>query len=84
MAMKMDGEKIFCDCILCDVPFQRGPHVYNGRHIGAWDVEICDLCVSRNRDGIMPDRHPRLIAHLRTKGVPIKLNPKGWLNIPGV
>jgi hypothetical protein len=82
MPMTMDGEKILYECILCHRPFQFGPHVYNGRHIAAWGVQICDGCIKSNWDGIMPDRHPDLIEHLQAKGIPITLNPRGWLNIP--
>lgn len=82
MAMKMDGEKILYDCFLCDVPFQFGPHIYNGRRVRQWDVEICDFCLQNNRDGIMLDRHPRLADHLRAKGIAFTLNPKGYLDIP--
>ena len=82
MPMNMDGEKILYECILCEVPFQFGPHVYNGRHIRQWDCEICDRCLKSNWDGVMLDRHQRLENHLRAKGIQFTLNPRGWLNIP--
>jgi hypothetical protein len=82
MSMKMDGDKIMYDCILCGLPFQFGPHVYKGRHIKAWDAEICDGCIAANWDGIMVENHPNLVEHLKAKGVQIALNPMGWLNIP--
>ena len=77
----MDG-KTYYDCILCDRPFQFGPHVYNGRHIRQWDAQICDGCIHANWDGIMLEQHPRLAEHLRATGAQITLNAKGWLNIP--
>ena len=67
MAMKMDGKKILYDCFLCDVPFQFGPHIYNGRYIGQWYVEICDYCLQSNWDGIVLEDHPRLKRHLTRK-----------------
>jgi len=82
MALKMQGEKIFYDCFICRRPFQFGPHIYNGRHISAWSVEICDRCLGANWDGFVLEAHPRLQTHLIEKGVPIKLNAKGWLDIP--
>lgn len=80
--MKMDGDKILYECILGHHWFQLGPHIYEGRRIKVWDVEICDRCAAANWDGIMLDRHPDLAEHLKTKSIPITLNSKGWLNIP--
>jgi hypothetical protein len=82
MNMRMDGDKTLLECNLCHGWFQFGEHVYKGRNIIAWDVQICDWCLAANYDGIMPDRHPNLIAHLRAKQIPIKLNDRGWLDIP--
>lgn len=65
------------DCFLCKRPFQSG-----GRHIASWGLEICDSCLRRNSDGIVPQRHPRLLQHLRARDVKIDLNPKGYLDIP--
>jgi hypothetical protein len=78
----MDGEKILYDCLLCRRPFQFGPHVYNGRHIAAWDAQICDRCVNSNWDGVVPETHPELVAHLKARSIPVRLNAKGWINIP--
>lgn len=82
MSLRMDNQKIYYDCILCERPFQFGPHIYDGRHISAWDVEICQRCIRSNWDGIVTSDHPRLVEHLNKQGVQIKLNPKGWLDIP--
>jgi hypothetical protein len=43
------------NCFLCTRPFQFGPHVYDGRHIGSWDIEVCGRCVRGNWDGILLD-----------------------------
>jgi len=82
MAQRMEGDKILYDCFLCERPFQFGPHLYNGRHIAAWNVQICDNCTKWNWDGLVPERHSRLIEHLRANGIPINLNANGWLDIP--
>jgi hypothetical protein len=82
MGMTSSDGKTYYDCILCSRPFQFGPHVYAGRHIRQWDVQICERCIRGNWDGIVPEAHPALIANLKAKGIPIELNPKGWLNIP--
>jgi hypothetical protein len=62
--------------------FQFGPHTYEGQHIKSWGVEICDTCRRGNWDGIVPEQNPRLMEHLRAKGISIALNPKGLLDIP--
>ena len=82
MPMKIEGDKIFYDCFLCQRPFQFGPHVYDGRHIPSWGVNICASCLKGNWDGIVPQRHPRLMQHLKDQGVTVTLNAKGWLPIP--
>lgn len=76
--------KFMYDCFLCRRPFQFGPHVYNGRPIRQWDIIACDICISSNWDGLVPDQHPRLIERLKAKGIPIELNAKGWLPIPPI
>jgi hypothetical protein len=82
MNMKMDGDKVLLECNLCHHWFQFGLGIYKGRNITAWDAQICDWCLAANYDGIMPDRHPGLIEHLRRRGIAISLNSKGWLDIP--
>lgn len=69
-------------CFLCQTPFQYGPHIYSGRPVKAWDVMACNRCLDANWDGIVPSRHPRLIAHLEERGVEIRLNAKGWIDWP--
>jgi hypothetical protein len=69
-------------CFLCNRPFKFGPHEYDGRHIGTWNVDICGRCLRGNYDGIEMQQHPRLTEHLRARGVPIKLNAAGLLDIP--
>lgn len=77
------GFRHMVPCILCKRDFQFGPHRYAGRGLGqGWGVRICSICESANWDGIVPESHPDLMAHLKSRGVPIRLNSKGWLPIP--
>jgi hypothetical protein len=70
-------------CFLCGDAFAFGDnHVYDGRHIGSWGVEICNRCLGGNPDGIMLERHPLLEEYLKAKGKPIVLNANGYLDIP--
>ena len=82
MAMTLRDGKVHYDCFICRRLFQFGEHVYDGRHIAEWDVQICRTCLSANWDGIVPQTHPDLVRHLEEKGIEIKLNAKGWLDIP--
>ncbi|QBX37234.1 hypothetical protein E4M02_02525 [Brevundimonas sp. S30B] len=74
--------KFMFDCFLCQRPFRFGPHRYEGRAIGPWKIRACDRCIDQNWDGLVPSQHPRLLEHLESIGVPIKLNEDGWLSIP--
>lgn len=78
----MSEYKDMTPCFLCKTEFQTGPHIWEGRKIQAWDVMICDRCRSKNEEGILPDRFPHLIQHLKDKGIPVRLNVSGWINIP--
>lgn len=78
-----EGDKILYDCFLCRRPFQFGPHVYKGKPIPEWEIEICDTCLRSNWDGLVPGAHPRLIEHFKAKGITPKLNASGWIVIPG-
>lgn len=69
-------------CFLCERQFQYGPHRYAGRSVGAWKVLVCENCEKMNWDGLVPDRHPRLIRHLKETGVEVQPNERGWLPIP--
>jgi hypothetical protein len=80
--MHADDGKTFYDCFLCKRPFQFGPHVYKGRHIAAWGIQLCEVCLRSNWDGIVLEGHPQLEQHLKDKGIPIRLNGRGWLDIP--
>ena len=73
----------FVTCFLCRFPFQFGPHVYAGQRISPWAIMVCEPCVRGNWDGIVLATHPDLAKHLRDKGIPIRLNVKGWLDWPG-
>jgi hypothetical protein len=82
--MRMDGDKLLYDCILCQRSFQHGPNVYGGKLIAEWEVAICDGCIKANWDGIVPGTYSRLMEHFRERGIrPPKPNARGWWDIPG-
>jgi hypothetical protein len=73
-------EPIMRSCFLCTLPFQFGPHSYDGKYIRQWDIEVCSRCYDGNHDGVVPEQHPRLVQHLNTKGIKVKPNARGWLD----
>jgi hypothetical protein len=42
----------------------------------------CTSCYESNRDGIVPEVFPHVIPYLKSRGVEIKLNARGWINWP--
>ena len=76
------GPRVVADCFMCKKQYQSGPQIYTGRTIKAWEINVCDACHSGNWDGIAPETHPRLIAHLRKRGIPVNLNANGWIDWP--
>lgn len=80
--MTMTEINLHTTCFLCARNVQVGRHRYDGRMVPAWGIFICNNCRSGNWDGIVTTSAPRLIDHLKSKGIEIKLNAKGWLDIP--
>lgn len=78
----MTEQPIYTSCFLCKKNCQVSHHIYEGRQVPAWGIFICDGCRSANWDGIVPSTYPHLIEYLKSRGVPVDLNEKGWLNIP--
>ncbi len=76
----MTREKFMCQCFICGGDFQCGPHIYRGRRIARYDIDVCDGCYNSNWDGWNQRAEKKLIAHLEEKGIPIpKRNAQGWL-----
>lgn len=72
-------------CCVCERSFQFGPHVYAGRRIPGWhDSMICKECDRSNREGVVPDTHPRLVQRLKALKVRIILNEEGWIMVPSI
>jgi hypothetical protein len=69
-------------CFLCKQSFQFGPHRYAGNRIPAWDMMVCDVCRNSNWDGIVPSSHPDLLPCLESKGIKVRTNSKGWIDLP--
>jgi hypothetical protein len=80
--VRRDPDAIMLNCFMCNRAYQMGPHIYQGRAIGPWEIDVCHICYEGNRDGIVPTQWPHLINHLRSKVIKPKLNAKGWIDWP--
>jgi hypothetical protein len=78
----MEEFRVLNPCFICEQPFQFGPHVYDGRYVRQWDVMVCNRCESANWGGLIPESHPRLLAHLGRFGIKLELNSKNWIDVP--
>lgn len=76
------SDAIMVKCFLCGKSFQAGPHAYHGRHVKVWGINFCAPCDEGNHDGIVPDVHPHLVKHLKDIGIEVRLNAKGWIDLP--
>jgi hypothetical protein len=77
------GRPVGYRCFFCKQSFQYGPRVFAGRPIRKWDLMICNGCYDAHRHGIATEQFPEVIAHLKSKRIPWRLNPKGLIDVPG-
>lgn len=76
----MVEHKAMMRCFICDSEYQFGPHLYKGKYISRYKINVCKICYQGNWDGWGPDCEDRLIAHLKKEGIPIpERNTEGWL-----
>lgn len=52
-------------CFTCGGEFQFGPHIYNGKHIAAYNLTVCLSCYDGNWDGWAPHCEAKILAHLK-------------------
>jgi hypothetical protein len=79
--MKM-VQQFYCDCDLCGHKFPFSNGKYYGKKIANWDMMLCDICRKANWDGIVPETYPGFVRKLHALGIEVKLNDKGWIDIP--
>jgi hypothetical protein len=78
VAMSQNFKNI-CACQMCGSKYQMGPQIYEGKHIVAYDLDVCQSCYDGNWDGWAPHYEGKLLAHLREKSMPVpERNEKGW------
>ena len=67
-------------CFCCESGFQFGPHTYNGKHVAAYEMTVCLSCYEGNWDGWGPAVEAKIIASLKSQGLPVPArNAAGWL-----
>lgn len=72
--------EFFATCQMCGSEFQMGRGIYNGKHISRYDLDVCKTCYESNWDGWAPQFEPKLLAHIKEKGIAVpQRNEKGWL-----
>jgi hypothetical protein len=76
----MSDHKMMYDCFLCSGRFQFCLGRYAGKPINAWDIMVCESCYRANHDGIVPGTYPHLIEHLKSRGMAVAPNAKGWID----
>ena len=78
----MPDPKHFEACFLCRQAFEFGSHAHEGSRIPAWEMMVCTSCYESNPDGIVPEAFPHLIRYLKSRGVGVRLNARGWIDWP--
>lgn len=55
-----------------------GRHIYDGKRIAKYKLDVCKTCYEANWDGWAPEFESKLLAHLESNGIPIpKRNENG-------
>ncbi|MCX5846461.1 MAG: hypothetical protein NTW12_08910 [Deltaproteobacteria bacterium] len=76
----MTEDKKTHHCFTCGKKFQFEEHIYDGKWIDSYQIEVCMTCWNGNWDGWPGERAEKIINHLKKKGIPIPpMNAKGWL-----
>lgn len=80
LSKRMAPNPITYPCFTCGGEFRFGPHVYDGHHIGAYQINVCRPCWGGNWDGWTPRHESKLLARLRELSLPIPTrNAAGYL-----
>ncbi|GGP74495.1 hypothetical protein GCM10009347_43070 [Shewanella algicola] len=76
----MSESKSMFSCDLCSANFQMGPHLYEGKIIPTYGVQVCNTCYQVNWDGWAPHFESKIIEIAKSKDLPIpNRNDDGWL-----
>ncbi len=68
-----------CICQMCSSSYQMGRHIYDGKHIARYNLDVCKTCYDGNWDGWAPHYEEKLLAHLKEQNISVpERNEKGW------
>ena len=67
----MKPKPFYCTCELCGSTFQFGPGRYDGKHIAAYNLTVCQGSYVGNWDGWAPHYESKILDHLKAKGLPV-------------
>ncbi len=63
-------------CFFCENYFRFGP---DGKHLEKYRMDVCDICLTANWDGLAPHHEKKFLKHLEENGLSVPLrNEKGW------
>lgn len=73
----MNDFKVILNCDVCGMPYQHGPHRYEGYKLAIYgDIACCDSCWRGNSDGWAPHYESVLLAHLKRQKLPVPVRNK--------
>lgn len=61
----MNEKKFMQSCQLCNTSYQMGLHVYDGKYISRYKMNVCNGCYTANWDGWNPHDEKIILEHLR-------------------
>jgi hypothetical protein len=80
--LAMPDPRHFEACFLWRQAFEFGSRAYEGSRIPAWEMMVCTSRYESNCDGIVAEVFPHLIPYLKSRGVEVRLNARGWIDWP--
>lgn len=51
-------------CFLCGMEYSMGPHLYEGKFVRYYKMQVCKSCYHGNHDGWNPDHEEKILRHI--------------------
>lgn len=58
-----------CKCFLCGKEHSMGPHIYDGKWVRYYEMQVCKWCYDGNHDGWNPSYEEKILNHIHEKGI---------------
>ena len=76
----MNDVKFMYTCDLCGAEYQFGRHIYDGKYIPRYKLNVCMNCYSGNHDGWSPHDERIILKHIEENGLSVpERNEEGLL-----